>query len=331
MGMARPLRIEFAGAVYHVMARGNARQALFHGEDDYQRLLAGLEKTVQRTGWEVFTFVWMPNHIHLFFRTPMPNLSQGMQYLLSGYANWYAKRHQRPGHLFQGRFRGELIEDESYFWNVSRYLHLNPVRGKRPLVDHPRDWPWSSYRGYCRRADRLDCVDYDGLLSAWRGEMGGTNAEHAYRRFVEAGLKNPPANPFQTAWDGWILGSEAFVKRTKQLVRIPSQPDQVPRARRIVRLDAEEVIAEVARYFSVAPSAYAARRSTAAGRDLAAYLAHRRTTSTLRELATRFGLTHPDSAGNLIRRAEKSIATSAKVRKQLKSIEAALVKTENRV
>ena len=99
-------------------------------------VLDGLEKTVGRTGWEVFSFVWMPNHIHLFFRTPRPNLSRGVQYLLSGYANWYAKRHRRTGHLFQGRFKGELIEDESYFWNVSRYIHLNPVRGKRPLVEH---------------------------------------------------------------------------------------------------------------------------------------------------------------------------------------------------
>lgn len=329
--MARPLRIEFPGAIYHVMARGNARQTLFQGDDDYHRLLAGLEKTVQRTGWEVFSFVWMPNHIHLFFRTPTPNLSKGMQYLLSGYANWYAKRHQRTGHLFQGRFRGELIEDESYFWIVSRYLHLNPVRGKRPLVDHPRNWLWSSYRGYCRQADRLDWLNYEGLFHAWQGEMGGSTPEHAYRRFVEAGVKKPPSNPFQAAWDGWLLGSEAFVKRTKQLVSIPNQPDQVPQARRLVRLDAEEVIATVAKHFGVEPGNYTARRSTAPGRDLAAYLAHRSTTSTLRELATYFGLTHPDSASNLIRRAEKSLAESAEARKHMKSIEAALVKTENRV
>ena len=252
------------------MARGNARQALFHGDDDYQRMLAGLEKTVQRTGWEVFSFVWMPNHIHLFFRTPTPNLCRGMRYLLSEYANWHAKRHQQTGHLFQGRFRGELIEDQSYFWNVSRYLHLNPVRGQRPLVDHPRDWPWSSYQGYCRKADRLDWLDYDGLLRAWQGEMGGSNPEYSYRRIVEAGITKPPTNPFQDAWEGWLLGSHAFVERTKRLVRIPNQPDQVPRTRRLVRLDAEEVIATVAKYFAVEPSSYAARRSTAAGRDLAA-------------------------------------------------------------
>lgn len=151
------------------MARGNGGQALFHEDRDYQRMFEGLEKTAARSGWEVFSFVWMPNHIHLFFRTPKPNLFRGMQYLLSGYANWYAKRHQRTGHLFQGRFKGELIEDETYFWNVSRYIHLNPVRGKKPLVAHPRDWQWSSYGGYASRRVRVDWIAYDSVYRAWEG------------------------------------------------------------------------------------------------------------------------------------------------------------------
>jgi REP element-mobilizing transposase RayT len=118
--MARPLRIEYTGAIYHVMSRGNARQAIFRDDVDRQKLLDGLEDTVIRYGWELFSFVFMPNHIHLFFRTPQPNLSRGMQRLLSSYANRYARRHRRGGHLFQGRFKGELIEDEGYFWSVSR-------------------------------------------------------------------------------------------------------------------------------------------------------------------------------------------------------------------
>ncbi len=146
--MARALRIQFPGAIYHAMARGNARQKIFRDEQDYRRLLEGLEATVDKFGFEVFSFVCMPNHIHLFFRTPEPNLSRGMQYLLSGYANWFNARHRRSGHLFQGRFKGELVEDDRYFWSVSRYIHLNPVRGKRPLVKRPEEWRWSSYPGY---------------------------------------------------------------------------------------------------------------------------------------------------------------------------------------
>ena len=158
---------------------------------------------------------FMPNHLHLFLSTPRPNLSRGMQYLVSGYANWHAKRHRRPGHLFQGRFKSELIEDESYCWTVSRYVHLNPTRGKAPLAIHPRDWPWSSYRGYAQRRHRVRWMAYDVMYSAWRGEVGGSDPEAAYRRFVEAGLAKPPQNPLRPAVHGWLVGSQGFVDRIR--------------------------------------------------------------------------------------------------------------------
>ena len=172
--MARPLRIEYPGAIHHVMSRGNLRRSVFEDERDYQRLLQGLEQTVGRFGWDLLSFVLMPNHFHLFLRAPQPNLSRGMQYLVSGYANWHAKRHRRPGHLTQGRFQAALVEDERYFWTVSRYVHLNPVRGKRPLAAHPADWPWSSYPGYARRRDRVGWrVTITGRSSQpWPSTMG---------------------------------------------------------------------------------------------------------------------------------------------------------------
>ena len=297
------------------MARGNGKQLLFHGEDDYQRLTDGLEKTVGRTGWEVFAFVWMPNHIHLFFRTPRPNLSKGMQYLLSGYANWYAKRHRRTGHLFQGRFKGELIEDESYFWTVSRYLHLNPQRTKRPLAMHPADWRWSSYRGYARRRDRLGFVAYDSTLETMQADYGVKDPARAYRRFVEAGVVDPPDNPFDAAWEGWLLGSKEFLDKIKARFVDPQHPDQVRQARRLRSPSAADVISAVAAHFEVSVEQYCQRRSDAAGRDLAAYLAHHHTTATLRELAPQFGLTHPDSVSNLTRRAARQLAASKKQQK----------------
>lgn len=329
--MARPLRIQFPGAVYHVMARGNGGQALFHEDRDYQRMFDGLEKTVARTGWEVLSFVWMPNHIHLFFRTPKPNLSRGMQYLLSGYANWYAKRHQRTGHLFQGRFKGELIEDETYFWNVSRYIHLNPVRGKKPLVTHPRDWQWGSYGGYASRRAQMHWIAYDSVYRAWEGTAGGTGPERGYRRFVEQAIADPPDNPFSAAREGWLLGSEKFVKQIRRLIEKPTLVDEVPAARRLESLEPAEVIAVVAGYFDESIESYRLRRSVAAGRDLAAYLAHCHTTATLRDLAGHFGLGHPDSVSNLIRRTVSQLSKSPGLRKQLHSLEERLLKTENRV
>ena len=176
---ARALRIQFPGAIYHVMARGNARQKIFRDQRDYGRFLEGLEATFEKFRFEIFSFVCMPNPIHLFFRTPEPNLSRGMQYLLSGYANWFNTRHHRCGHLLQGRFKGELIEGEQYFWSVNRYVHLNPVRGKRPLVELPEQWRWSSYPGYRWTSKRLSWVAYDAVHQAWQDEYGGKHPESA--------------------------------------------------------------------------------------------------------------------------------------------------------
>jgi len=165
-----------------------------------------------------------------------------MQYLLSGYANWFNTRHRRPGHLFQGRFKGELIEDETYFWNVSRYIHLNPVRGKRPLVERSEQWQWSSYLGYHYQGKKVPWMAYDIVYLAWQGEFGGKYPETAYRRFVQAGIANPPENPLNDAVDGWLLGSDKFVEKIKRFIKSPKYGDEVPMSRRMTGVPLGEVL-----------------------------------------------------------------------------------------
>lgn len=322
--MARPLRIEYAGAVYHVTARGNARQEIVRQDADRQRLRDGLARTVIRYGWELMAYVLMSNHLHLFMRTPQPNLSAGMQYLLSGYANWFSRRHRRPGHLFQGRFKAKLVEDESYFWEVSRYVHLNPVRTARRLVARPAEWPWSSYAGYVRRRDRVDWVAYDVVLSAWQGEAGGSDAARAYRRFVEAGLKEPVTNPFRAAAFGWILGSRQFVDSLRQRLRGERAREAVPQQRPLTSLEVEDVLQTVAHYYGANRASFTNRRGGTA-RAVAAWLARRLTTATLTELAPAFGLSHPGSVSNLTRKVEIQRGQSARLRRELKEIERLLV------
>jgi putative transposase len=133
--MARRLRLQYSDAIYHLMARGSGRQDIVCDDVDRDRLLEHLGRTAVRCSWRIYAFALMSNHLHVVLKTPQPNLSRGMQALLSAYANGWSRRHRFSGHVFQGRYRAELVEDETYLWTVTRHVHLNPVRGRR--VEHP--------------------------------------------------------------------------------------------------------------------------------------------------------------------------------------------------
>jgi len=210
--MPRPPRTEFAGANYHIITRGDGRRPLFHDNGHYERFTKGLQDEVQRSGWIVLAYCWMPNHIHCLLQTPEPNLARGMQHWLSGYANWYAKRNQRTGHLYQGRYKAFLVEDAGYYWTLSRYIHLNPCNGARPLASDPESWPHSSFGGYARKSKRVDWVQYDQLHTYWSASVGGKNPDRAYRQYVKEGL-NFADDPFKKELREWVFGSEDFLRR----------------------------------------------------------------------------------------------------------------------
>ena len=161
--------------------------------------------------------------------------------------------------MFQGRYRTELVEDESYLWTVSRYVHLNPVRAG--LVEHPAAWRWSSYPGYADRRRRLEWVAHDELLKCWAGEFGGSNPAAAYRRYVTAGLTEPPPCPWSSARHGWVLGSTEFVTRLGQIVR-NEPPRELHREARLARgVQLEAILEVVCRTYRVEPSELSRRGS----------------------------------------------------------------------
>ena len=142
--MARPLRIEFSGALYHVTARGNAQQDIYLTDDDRQEFLSLLQRACDRYHWLCHAYCLMTNHYHLLIETQTPTLSKGMKYLNGTYTQAFNRRHKRVGHVFQGRYKGILVEKDSYLLELSRYIVLNPVRAH--MVRSAKDWPWSSYR-----------------------------------------------------------------------------------------------------------------------------------------------------------------------------------------
>ena len=228
----------------------------------------------------------MSNHLHVVLKTPQPNLSRGMQSFLSGYANGWSRRHRFSGQVFQGRYRTELVEDETYLWSVTRYVHLNPVRGG--LVEHPAAWAWSSYPGYARRGRRLEWVAYDELLASWAGAFGGPDPAAAYRRDVTAGLSEP--SPWNEAYHGWILGSCAFINRVAAMVRREPRRGRRRESRLLQSVPLLRVVDIVCAYHEIDRTELRRRGSRNPARAMLAYLARSRTMSTNADLAVILGL-----------------------------------------
>ena len=317
--MARPLRIEFPGALYHVISRGNERRPIVRDDADRHKRIDWLRRAVQTYGWRLHAFVLMKNHDHLFVQTPQANLSAGMQYLNGSYTGYFNRRHRRAGHLFQGRFKGHLVEERGYYLEVSRYIHLNPVRAR--LVERPEQYAFSSYPGYGRAARELDWVTYRGVLGEFAA--GAANARRAYGRFIRAGIAQRPKSPFAGALGGLILGSEAFAERIrKHLDDRPTHADlpELEQVRR--RPSLETIIAVVSEQFGHDASDWVpGKRSDDASRAVAAYLARCSFGYPATDVAHALGYRSHGSVGNAIARiesgSEKLKRTVARLRRRL--------------
>jgi len=204
--MARPLRLEFPRAIYHLTGRGNARQKVFFTDADRELFLNTLTGVVSRYYWICHAYCLMANHYHLLVETPKTNLSIGMRQLNGIYTQSFNRRHNRVGHLFQGRFKAILVERESHLLELCRYIVLNPARVKGSAK--ASTWKWSSYRATAGFASVPEFLRTDWILE----QFGKTRlrAQQQYREFVRGGMASRP-------WDdlkGQIyLGSEAFIEK----------------------------------------------------------------------------------------------------------------------
>lgn len=203
--MARPLRIEFAGALYHVTARGNARSSIYDDDTDRARFLSLLGNTVGRHDWYCHVYCLMSNHYHLLIETAAPTLSKGMKYLNGLYTQSYNRRHRRVGHLLQGRFKAILVEKDAYLLELARYIVLNPVRAR--MVRSARDWRWSSYRATAGHAQSEPCLTTDWILAGFARTRNV--ACKRYREFVQAGANQP--SPWEQLRNQIYLGNDKFV------------------------------------------------------------------------------------------------------------------------
>ena len=228
--MARPLRVEYPEAYYHVINRGNNREKIFKNDRDKEKFLEYLKKANERFSVIIHTYCLMSNHFHLLVETPEPNLSVAMQWINVSYATYFNRKRGRHGHLFQGRFKAILIDADEYLKHLSRYIHLNPVRAK--MVSSPSKYQWSSYCAFIGRQKTPQFLETDWLLSNFGKSK--KEAKQKYKDFVEGADVKTLENPHRQVIEGFILGELDFVNWVKETF-LSGRPDEkeIPQLRKL--------------------------------------------------------------------------------------------------
>ncbi len=226
--MARPLRIEFPGAVYHVTSRGNAKNSIFFTDGDQSTFLSILEEIVERYRWFCYAYCLMPNHYHLLVETQEGNLSRGMRQLNGVYTQTINKRHEQCGHLFQGRYKAILVQKENYLLQLCRYIVLNPVKAR--LVSDPEKWKWSSYAGTAGIKQTPKFLQAGWVLSQFGNDKAAALAE--YKNFVAAGKSE------ESIWGQLhgkvFLGTEQFADTIEVFLKDKEKIKELSKVERFV-------------------------------------------------------------------------------------------------
>jgi len=277
--MARPLRIEYPGAFYHITSRGNERQKIFRSLKDRERFLTYLKSATQRYGAVIHVYCLMSNHYHLLLETPRGNLSQIMRHINGAYTTYFNVRLKRVGHLFQGRYKAILVEVDEYALELSRYIHLNPVRAK--MVSRPEEYFWSSYRVYTGREQPSDWLKTSFILNYF--DRKNLKAKNSYKTFVEELLEQEYHSPMREVIASTILGSPEFVEKVST-ENLDARKDgrNVP-AMKILRPcpDMDEIL------IKVKAESISARQA----RKITIYCCHKFSGAKLKEIGEKFGLT----------------------------------------
>ena len=336
--MARPLRYQAAGAVYHVMARGDGGKTIFEVDKDHFTWLDGLERACVRFGWRVHAWVLMGNHFHLLLETPEPNLVAGMKWMLGVYSQAWNLRRQRHGHVFQGRYKSVVVNGEesdgSYFKIVADYIHLNPVRsgwvggatGKRL-----RSWRWSSFPTYAG-GKAPEWLETTRMLRAFRlseDKAGGM----AYGAYLEARARDPKtaANDASLAElrRGWYLGEKGFGERVLAALSAPGQPQrrkgslggEAARAHDEAQAERISKAGLAAMKMPIAASELTGRAKWPLEKGAIAAVIRERTGVSNRWIADRLGMGHESSVTRAVKRARED----REGKKTVKSLKASLV------
>lgn len=295
--MARPLRIQYPGAVYHVTARGNERKSIVRDDKDRFLFLRVLEETIDQ--YEVILHAWvlMDNHYHLLVETPDANLSLAIRHLNGVYTQRFNRRHHRWGHLFQGRYHAILVDKDSYLKELCRYVVLNPVRAK--MVKQPKEWKWSSYRAMAGYETAPLWLTTSWLL----GQFHRTRhkAQEQYRQFVLEGVKDKES-PWENLSSQIVLGTKEFEKHVRHRLGGRHHREAPQKQQELGRPQAADVMKRVAKLFKVPEEGLlTVTRRPNEGREVAMWALRQACGIRLGEIAGKMGVGYSAVAHAVIR------------------------------
>lgn len=295
--MSRPLRLEYPGAWWHITSRGVERRNIFVDDHDRRVFLRNLAAVIRDLRWRLHAYVLMSNHYHLLVETMEPTLSRGMHKLGGTYAEFFNKRHDRVGHLFQGRFKAHLIDSETYLLRVAKYVVLNPVRAG--IVARAAEWGWSSHRATAGLASAPPWLTTTEILARF-DPCDPAIARELYRQFVDEVPASP--SPWEELVGQLYLGGEEFMDRVQQRIDERQRSDEHPRAQRVVVRCA--TIDDVRRALATVTGEGPTKSASPRARTAYAALARSEAFASLGEIGASLGIS-ADGASYLIRRSRE--------------------------
>jgi len=306
--MSRPLRIEFPGAFYHITSRGNEQKDIFKSQRDRIKFFSYLESATQRYGAVIHVYCLMDNHYHLLLETPLGNLSQIMRHINGAYTTYFNVKRKRTGHLLQGRYKAILVDVDEYAKELSRYIHLNPVRGE--IIDRPEEYSWSSYRYYVGLEEVPDWLVVDFILSYF--DTKASNAQKKYRMFVDEMVGREYDSPLKETVASTILGEADFVDGIKRKYLNSKEVDRdLPALRELSpKLSPERIIGEVKSVI---------KNDSVLLNKVGLYFCHRYSGRRLKEIAKYFGVGE-SAVSQTSRRLEFRLSKDYKLRRKIERI-----------
>ncbi|MFO7558973.1 MAG: transposase [Desulfobacterales bacterium] len=310
--MARPLRITYPGAFYHITSRGNERKAIFKSRRDREKFLEYLESAVLRYDAVIHTYCLMDNHYHLLLETPSGNLSQIMHHINGSYTTYFNVKRKRAGHLFQGRYQSILVDIDEYANELSRYIHLNPVRAK--MAELPESYEWSSYPCFIGKNKAPKWLHRNFILAYFGKKI--SIAEKRYKAFVEALLNQKYESPLTGVVSSTLLGASDFIERIRDKYLSGMQSDKdVPATKELLqKVTLDQIFTAVDAVFEDEP---------VVARNVKMYLCQKYSGKSLKEISSHFGISD-SGVSHSRRRAAERIQKDQKTRKRVGRIESEL-------